>query len=265
MARSTSSKIHALPTNGKVFYPESDGKPMAETDVHRDLMIDVIQILRAHFRGHPDVYVSGNLLLYYEKGNPKKSVSPDVFVVFGVSPEMRRTYLMWEEGKGPDWVLELSSEHTYRADLRKKKELYGKVLGVKEYYLYDLDHQYLRPPLQGYRLTNGIYTPIEPVAGRLPSAVLGLDLGLEEGELAFYNLQMGDRLLTPAEQAEVSARQEFHARQQAEARAHQEFQARLREAQARQQAEARAQQAETELAQLRVELERFRTRQTSEQ
>ena len=63
-----------------IVYPESDGKPMAETDVHRDLMVDSIQMLQHHFRDEP-VYVSGNLLIYYEEGNIRKSVSPDVFVV----------------------------------------------------------------------------------------------------------------------------------------------------------------------------------------
>ena len=48
-----------------IVYPESYGKPMAETDVHRDLMVDSIQMLQHHFRDEP-VYVSGNLLIYYD-------------------------------------------------------------------------------------------------------------------------------------------------------------------------------------------------------
>ncbi len=74
-------KIQAAPT---IFYPESDGKPMAETDKHRDLMTDFIQMLKQHFENVNDVYVSGNLFLYYEEGNPRKVIAPDVFVVFGV-------------------------------------------------------------------------------------------------------------------------------------------------------------------------------------
>ncbi|MBI1924352.1 Uma2 family endonuclease [Candidatus Poribacteria bacterium] len=225
-------KIHAVPTNGEVVYPESDGKPMAETDIHRNLMIDVIQMLNDYFRSRPDVYVSGNLLLYYQKGNPRKSVAPDVFVVIGVPKQLRRTYLLWEEGKGPDFVLELSSEHTYRQDLRRKKQLYAKTLGVKEYYLYDPEHRYLHPPLQGYRLVNGTYVPILSVEGRLPSEILGLELGLKSGTLGLYHPQHGAWLLRPVEQAE--------AWRGAEARA--------------QQAEARANQAEAELERLRAKL-----------
>lgn len=46
----------------EIDYPTGDGKPMAETDLHRDNMIDVIQMLRDHFAKYKDVYVSGNLL-----------------------------------------------------------------------------------------------------------------------------------------------------------------------------------------------------------
>ena len=67
----------------EVEYPTSDGKPMAETDVHRDLMMDLIRTLGAHYAADPMVYVSGNLLLFYEEGNKRKHVSPDVFVVRG--------------------------------------------------------------------------------------------------------------------------------------------------------------------------------------
>ena len=59
-----------------VEYPSSDGQPMAETPVHRDAMIDAIRVLARHFARRPDVYVSGNMLMYYEEGNPRKSLAP---------------------------------------------------------------------------------------------------------------------------------------------------------------------------------------------
>ncbi len=59
----------------EIEYP-TGGKPMAETDVHRDDMVDVIDSLRYHFVDDPNVYISGNLLLYYEEGNPRKHVGP---------------------------------------------------------------------------------------------------------------------------------------------------------------------------------------------
>ena len=67
-----------------VHYPERDGKPMAESDLHRKEMARLIETLDAFLADRPDVYVSGNLLLYYEEGNPRASVAPDVFVVLGV-------------------------------------------------------------------------------------------------------------------------------------------------------------------------------------
>ncbi|MCZ6679286.1 MAG: Uma2 family endonuclease, partial [Candidatus Poribacteria bacterium] len=133
MTQKASETLRSLPTERTDIYPESDGKPMAETDIHRKLMNDVIEMLENHFRARRDVYVSGNLLLYYEKGNPKKSVAPDVFVVFGIEKKQRRTYLQWAEGKGPDVVLEISSKSTAQHDLTGKKDLYAQVLGVKEY------------------------------------------------------------------------------------------------------------------------------------
>ena len=251
MAQQISPKIRSLPTERTVIYPETDGKPMAETDIHRKLMTDFIEMLSNHFRSRPDVYVSGNLLLYYERGNPTKSVAPDVLVVFGVEKKRRRTYLLWEEGKGPDFVLELVSKNTYRKDLKEKKDLYASVFGVKEYYLYDPDGLYLHPSLQGFRLANDTYFPIQLVDEHLPSGVLGLEIGERDMELGLYNPQTRRWLLKPAEeaearrQAEARAQWESFARRQAETRAQQEFQAR--------------QQAEAELTRLRAELERLRS------
>jgi Uma2 family endonuclease len=253
MADSKTTRIRTVPTDANVYYPESDGKPMAETDLHRDLMVEFIDMLRVHYRNRPDVYVSGNLLLYYEEGNPKRSVAPDVFAVFGVEKKRRRTYLLWEEGKSPDFVLELSSQKTYRTDLNRKKTLYAQVLKVQEYFLYDPEHQYLNPTLQGYRLLEGKYVEIQPVADRLVSSTLGLELGSQpNGELGLYNPQAQTWLLPSEEratQAEANAQQETEARKQAETNAQQEAEARRQaetnaqqEAEARRQAEANAQQ-----------------------
>ena len=85
----------------EIHYPESDGNPMAETDLHQDLMYHVIHTLQAFLAGE-QAYVSGNLLVYYEKGNPRRSVAPDAFVVFGVEQRRKRTYKIWEEGEGVD-------------------------------------------------------------------------------------------------------------------------------------------------------------------
>ena len=80
-----------------IYYPESDGKPMAETDVHISILTYLREALIDHFRDDPQVYVAGNLFLYYEKGDKSKVVAPDVFVVKGVPKGDRRTYKLWEE------------------------------------------------------------------------------------------------------------------------------------------------------------------------
>ena len=82
--------ITTAPT--QLHYPDSDGKPMSETDVHIDARIYLREALRDYFRDDPQVYVAGNMLLYYEEGNPAACVAPDAFVVQGVAKGERRTY-----------------------------------------------------------------------------------------------------------------------------------------------------------------------------
>ena len=99
-----------------VEYPSSDGRPKAESDVQLTPLTYAREALRHHVRHRRDVYVSGNLLIYYEEGNPKARVAPDVFVVVGAPDRDRSSYLHWEEPKGPDFVLEITSRSTWRED-----------------------------------------------------------------------------------------------------------------------------------------------------
>jgi Uma2 family endonuclease len=195
-AMSTAARTTFVSRNG---YPTSDGKPMAETDHHRKLMTDLIQTLHAHYADDPMVYVSGNLLLFYERGNKRRHVSPDVFVVKGVPKGDRINYLMWEEGKGPDVVIELTSSSTRQEDKKKKFELYRDTLKVREYFLFDPMGDYLKPPLQGYRLRAGTYVEIRPVQGRLPSQALGLHLERDGKNLRLHDPAKAQRLPTPEE------------------------------------------------------------------
>ena len=84
---------------------------MAETDAQGIPLMYAVTGLRDFFLRRPDVYVSGNLLIYYEEGNVHASVAPDVFVVFGVPNHTRPIYKVWEEGKSPDFVMEITSRH----------------------------------------------------------------------------------------------------------------------------------------------------------
>jgi Uma2 family endonuclease len=201
----------------KVDYPTGDGKPMAETEIHRDNMIDAIRTLQAHFAAESMLCVSGNMLMYYEEGNRRKHVSPDVFVVRGIPKKQRTNYLIWEEGKAPDLVIELTSKSTKREDQKTKRELYRDVLKVPEYFLFDPTEDYLKPPLQGFRLVNDEYSPIELVDGRLPSEVLGLHLEKDGQELRFYDPERHSRLLKPSETTSAAEQRAERAEQRAQA------------------------------------------------
>jgi Uma2 family endonuclease len=191
----------------EVDYPTSDGKPMAETDKHRKLMVYASEALANYFADRPDVYVSSNNFVYYEEGNPRACVSPDTYVVFGVSPELRDTFMSWKEGgRLPDVVFEFTSRKTRKEDVEVKRPLYERVLRVREYFLFDPTGDYLRPRFQGFRLGPEGYVQLEVVDGRLHSQLLGLDLVQEGERLRLFDPAKGEWLLSPAEQAAENAR-----------------------------------------------------------
>ena len=211
-----------------VDYPSSDGKPLAENDAQLHAILYAVGALRAHYADRADVYVSGDLLVYYEEGNPRVSVAPDTFVVFGVPDRVRMNFKVWEEGKGPDFVLEVASRSTWREDAEPKPGIYAG-LGVTEYFLFDPRAEYLTPRLQGYRLVGEAYERLPAVESidrtlALHSDVLGLELRAKGGELRFRDPVTGRVLLSHGEAhaalraAEVRAEEEAAARRTAEAR-----------------------------------------------
>ena len=202
-----------------VAYPCSDGRPMGESDLHIDCIAYLRDALRRHFEKHTagEVYVAGNMFVYYEEGNPRAVVAPDVFVVFGAPRHSRDSYLLWKEPKGPDFVLEVTSASTRREDGGRKREVYA-ALGVEEYFLYDPRGEHLTPPLQGFQLQAGEYRPL-PAVPTLPgggvtvrSQVLRLDLRdrCEERMLRLHDPVAGRDLPTcreaEARNAELEAR-----------------------------------------------------------
>jgi Uma2 family endonuclease len=190
-----------------IEYPETDGQPMGETDLHRDWMFRIIDLLKCRYRGQR-VYVTGDLLLYYEEGNPSRFVVPDAMVVKDSDPGRRRTFKLWEEKQLPCAVFETTSRYTKREDSTYKPQLYER-LRIPEYFLYDPTADYLRPPLQGYRLTEDRYVRIEPDAeGRFLCQELSLWLRLEDRELCMYDCQTGQRQLTEAEAERAAAEAE---------------------------------------------------------
>ena len=235
----------SAPPGVVVHYPCSDDQPMAESEFQLVPMLYVLTVLRTHFRGREDVYVGGDMFVYYEEGNPGAVVAPDVFVVIGApkrAEHPRDTYKLWEEPKGPDFVLEVLSSRTWKADLGSKRALYAS-LGVTEYWLFDPTREHLlSPPLRGMRLAGREYRdlPVLELAANAPtlrSDVLGLDLRVDRGALRFRDSATGEVLLSHEEAvaaqrkaiaahhesdavrraAEVRTRREVAAREAAEA------------------------------------------------
>jgi Uma2 family endonuclease len=218
-----------------VEYPDSDGKPIAETDFQRIPLSYVLDVLGTHFQARSDVYVSGSICLYYEEGNPKAYLAPDVLVVFGIPKRQRRSYKVWEEGgKYPDFILEITSKSTVNEDQGSKKGLYAH-WGVKEYFQCDPTSDYLNPPLKGFKLVDGNYSPLPTVStddGGLvvTSQVLGLELRLKNGEFRFFDPAENKFLLNYQEsdfarqQAELAAEEERQRAEEEHQRAEEERQ-----------------------------------------
>jgi Uma2 family endonuclease len=219
----------AIPFQREIVYPESDGQPMAESDLHRKEMTYLIDALTEHFRRADDVYVAGNLFLYYKKGDPRAVVAPDLFVVKGVAKRDRKVYKLWEEHRSPCFMVEVTSDTTRDEDLSDKRTVYEQ-LGVEEYFLFDPLGDYLDPRLQGHRLVNGLYRPAPLEAdGSLISRTTGVTFQIEGEHLRLTETSSGKPLLR-----------------------YEEYESRLL------QAEARASALEHENARLRAELERLR-------
>ena len=214
-----------------IEYPSSDGEPMAEDDAQLSAMIDAISSLRVWFDSREDVYAGGDMLIYYRINDNETRVAPDVFVVLGTAKHRRRSWIVWREGKPPDFVMEMASGSTWRRDMREKRDIYAE-MGVTEYWRFDPSGEYFAPHLIGERLSGGEYheLPLEEdgqgtLRGR--STVLGLELYVFPGpELRFHDPVSGEWLRTPREEAMARREVEEENRQLRE---------QLRELQSRQQ------------------------------
>ena len=232
------------PARTEVFYPETDGMPLPDGPYQSRHFRDLLAMLELFFRLREDVMVGGDVFIYYVEGNPRVTVAPDCFVVMGVSEESFRrndTYLLWEVGKAPDFVLEIGSPSTWRRDLGPKRDLYAS-LGIGEYWMFDPsggDHYGFA--LRGERLADGEYRELEMredadggVWGHSPT--LNLEFHWIDGSLRLYDPAAGRWLPTFSElEAE---------RADAETRAAA--------------AETRAAEAESRAAELEAELRRLR-------
>lgn len=237
----------------EVFYPETDGMPLPDGHFQDPIFREVLYLFELFYRDSPSTVVSGNTIIYYEEGNPRRLVSPDCYIALDVSMESIEkfnTYRIWEVGKPPDFVLEIGSPSTRNTDLVRKRELYAE-LGIAEYWRFDsTGGDFYREPLVGERLVEGGYQRLEmerEPGGRVRghSDVLGLDICWEDGHLRLYDpatdwwVPNYWEVLAQAEAAQT-------AREHAEARVYEERQA-------RESAEARLAEAEAELRRLRSE------------
>ena len=187
-----------------------------------------------------------------ERADMTGMVYPDLLVAFNVDPtayRARNGYVISEQGKPPDFVLEVASRSTGRRDTHDKRVIYAN-LSIPEYWRFDETGQYHGARLAGDRLVDGQYVPIQ--IDELPdgslqghSAILNLDLRWTDRELGWHNPATGEHIATMSSEREVLT-QERAARIQAEARADAAQQARV-------QAEARVQDLEDQLRQLRGE------------
>jgi Uma2 family endonuclease len=212
--------MSALPLEQEVEYPTSDGQPMAESPDHAQVMMDLFLCLQLRYKAVSDAWEGTNFFLFYEKGNPKARVSPDVMLAKGVVRWDRQNYLLWKE-RPPSLVVEVTSRKTRRKDTGPKKDLYERI-GVEEYILFDPLGDYLRPQLQGYRLLRGRFQPI-PLAedGTLLSRTTGLRMRPEGRRLRLIDAATGEPLLW-AEETEAAKREAEARAQAAEAKAAEE-------------------------------------------
>ena len=126
------------------LYPDDDGEPMSDNTVQFRWIVLIKEGLEFLFRNRPDVFVAGDLLWYYEEGNPKARIAPDAMVVFGRPKIDRGSYRQWqEEGVAPQVVFEVLSPGNRGAEMARKFRAYDE-LGVAEYYVYDPDEGLLQ-------------------------------------------------------------------------------------------------------------------------
>lgn len=192
-------------TKPEIFYPTEDGKPLAESPDHFQVILNTFTVLTQYLQGQQATVLS-NQFLYYIQHNPRARVAPDVMVIFDVAPGGRGNYKIWEEGQVPKVIFEITSPSTRTEDQGFKHSLYQQ-MGVEEYWLFDPKGEWIPEKLKGYRLldvvVNGMdettYLPIKDCI----SQTLLLQLAIEDKLIGFYRLSTGEKLLIPDELLET--------------------------------------------------------------
>ena len=244
-----------------VHYPSSDGVEMGEGDWHFTALTTLFGMLRQHYR-RKQAYVAGDMMLYYDEGNPSAVRASDVMVILGVSSQRRPSWLTWVEGKVPDVAFEVASKSTRGEDLGPKKAVYERI-GISEYFWFDpigdpADPE--RPRLRGWRLVENRYVPIEPDDhGSMASEQLNLWLYLDSDLLRLLDLETHLPLKTHEEWESFGTREKRRYRKLAKSM-RQRYLRRVRREVAAAEAETQRMQAhaESEQRKLRDEVDRLK-------
>ncbi len=153
-----------------------------EGDKHARAKDGPVSALQEFFRRvGRKIYVSKELATYYP-GEPM--FCPDVLAVRDVEVHPREKWVVAEEGKGLELVLEVHVGGSRTKDFDTNVKRYAR-LGIQEYFAFDRRHM----RLSGWRLPDPgarAYVPIVPQAGKYASLVLQLDLAVEQERVRFY-------------------------------------------------------------------------------
>jgi Uma2 family endonuclease len=175
--------IPALPSTPEpVFYPDSDGQPMADNTLQFEYIVVIKCGLDAQYRDDPNVFIAGDLLWYPVQGSNVTCQAPDAMAIFGRPKGYRGSYKQWEEGGvAPQVVFEIRSPSNSNAGMKAKFDFYQKY-GVQEYYLYDPDEG----TLQGWVREQGELVEVIFVQNWV-SPLLGIKFRLVGKELELYH------------------------------------------------------------------------------
>ena len=154
----TTADIHGKtpPAPGKFRLPDPPERPDDKVTNAKHLSATGNHHHVAQHLGSPDTTIVASE--HYVVVRPTRSMAgshyPDLLVAFDVDPaayEDSNGYIIDEQGKPPDFVLEIASRHTGHVDVGEKRVAYES-LGILEYWRFDETGQHHGARLAGDRL-----------------------------------------------------------------------------------------------------------------
>ncbi len=266
----------ALRTYTEHDLPHSDGEPMPDSGEQARAIGGTFYGLCSRYLHRRDVTIEEDMFMYYEAedergplpvrdghrlkdGRQAPRVAPDVLVAFGVPARRERlSYVIWREGKVPDFILEVASSGTWQNDYGWKRELYER-LGVQEYFIFDSRLAPGRPRLTAFRLKGGKYEELGPamhegVGTGIRSDLLGLIAHADGRDLRWWNPLLKEDMRYPTESESERLREREGRLREREGRLR-EREGRLRERRKREELERRADELAAKVAALQAEID----------